>query len=424
MVLTRRGAGRANRARRSLKINSIRNSTMMSGINNIETTQTEDMLAQLKIHVMENKKALERDNEKFEKFQNELDLQRKSLAGITKTLVESEKAINDRLNHQSAWMESLAQNVSEVNKTARIVGKHIAEQTELNSYYENSIKVVNANQEKLVDRLNRQTIMNNGGGNGFAPIRYAAPCFRGKSGERPMKFLKEFERYVDSMPHIDIKILISQCLKDEAYEWWCMVEHDVIDICSFSVEFSLRYWNKDKQYKIRRQLETGYYYPNEKTTRSEYAIKMYNDAIDLSKQISESEIVESLSRHFDEKVHLACEVEHVCDMHGLLKILDRTEMRGQLNNPYFNRNVFKNNNQNKELHEEMNVKPQESKQNVQRSVNQSKSNQNSGEVQQNKNFGQKKNWNDQPRNRSVNQIEFENEETGNAISLCLEPREQ
>ena len=60
-------------------------------------------------------------------------------------------------------------------------------------------------------------------------IKLDIPKFRGLENERPIKFLSEFEKYINLVqPNFDqLLCVISQALEDEAREWWYVQETEI-----------------------------------------------------------------------------------------------------------------------------------------------------------------------------------------------------
>ena len=133
------------------------------------------------------------------------------------------------------------------------------------------------------------------------------PKFSGHKRERPLQFLKDFERYISAIDIStnDFNYVIYACLEDIAREWWELVSQDDENINTFRDKFIKKYWNENVCFQIISELQFGRFIPNNNLSRTEYAIKMINNAKDLIPTPSENEIVGKLSRNFHDNIRTA-----------------------------------------------------------------------------------------------------------------------
>ena len=133
------------------------------------------------------------------------------------------------------------------------------------------------------------------------------PKFSGHKRERPLQFLKDFERYISAIDIStnDFNYVIYACLEDIAREWWELVSQDDENINTFRDKFIKKYWNENVCFQISSELQFGRFIPNNNLSRTEYAIKMINNAKDLIPTPSENEIVGKLSRNFHDNIRTA-----------------------------------------------------------------------------------------------------------------------
>ena len=85
------------------------------------------------------------------------------------------------------------------------------------------------------------------------------PSFSGHRRERPMRFLKDFERYISAtdINTDDFNYVIFACLEGIAREWWELVSSEQENIMSFREKFIKKYWNENICYQISSELQFG-----------------------------------------------------------------------------------------------------------------------------------------------------------------------
>ncbi|KAK2578488.1 hypothetical protein KPH14_000782 [Odynerus spinipes] len=137
--------------------------------------------------------------------------------------------------------------------------------------------------------------------------KFAKPqllVFEAKSNERPLKFLRQLEKFIGFARIADDEFLliIGQALKGAAAEWWDVVSEQVGTWEEFSKLFIARFWNASIQKRIRGMLDTGYYKEHSGQTRVTYAMKLIGDARDLRPQKTDEEIVQMLSKHYNQAI--------------------------------------------------------------------------------------------------------------------------
>ena len=155
--------------------------------------------------------------------------------------------------------------------------------------------------------------------------KYSMPKFSGHKRERPMRFLKNFERYISAIDIStnDFNYIIYACLEGIAREWWELVSQNDENIKTFREKFIKKYWNENVCFQISSKLQFGRYIPNNNLSKAEYAMKMINNAKDLIPPLSENEIVSKLSRHFHDDIRTAIIVRNVRTFEDLIELLDK-----------------------------------------------------------------------------------------------------
>ena len=158
--------------------------------------------------------------------------------------------------------------------------------------------------------------------------KYPMPKFSGHRREQPMRFSKDFERYISA---IDINYVIYACLEDMAREWWELVSQNDENFVSFRDKFIKKFWNENVCFQISSDLQLGRHIPSGNLSRVEYAIKMINNAKDLIPPPSENEIVSKLSRYFHDDVRTAIIIRNVKTFEDLMELLDAFDQAGPSN---------------------------------------------------------------------------------------------
>ena len=77
--------------------------------------------------------------------------------------------------------------------------------------------------------------------------KYPMPKFSGHKRERPMRFLKDFERYISAIDisTYDFNYIIYACLVGIAREWWELVSQNDENVNTFREKFIKKFWNEN-----------------------------------------------------------------------------------------------------------------------------------------------------------------------------------
>ena len=163
--------------------------------------------------------------------------------------------------------------------------------------------------------------------------KYPMPKFSGHKRERPMRFLKDFERYISAIDIStnDFNYIIYTCLEDIARERWELVSQNDENVNTFREKFIKKFWNENMCFQISSELQFGRYIPYNNLSEAEYVIKLINNAKDLIPPHSESEIVSKLSRNFHDDVRTAIITINVKTFEDLMKLLDAFDQAGPSN---------------------------------------------------------------------------------------------
>ena len=130
---------------------------------------------------------------------------------------------------------------------------------------------------------------NNSGSEASQRIKLDIPKYRGLENERLIKFLSEFEKYINVVrPNFDqLLCLISQALKGDA----------------------------------KQKIEFGQHQPGGNLHRVEYATNLFGLEKELDLEYTETEFVVRVREHFERNIRHAVLGQQVKDKNMLLKIL-------------------------------------------------------------------------------------------------------
>lgn len=151
------------------------------------------------------------------------------------------------------------------------------------------------------------------------------PSYDGTHKEKPMSYLEQLTAFCESrnMTENEIGQVIRQSLGGIAQDWWGIVRKPEDTFNDFKRKFQQKFWSDEAQRKVKRNLEFGSYRQEQFENRVEYAIRRFSNAKDLRPAIPESEIVECLSRHFDETIHSAVITRGISDIQTLITLLEK-----------------------------------------------------------------------------------------------------
>ena len=168
--------------------------------------------------------------------------------------------------------------------------------------------------------------------------KISIPTFSDSHLDRPKYFLKNLFQYVEAaaVTSREIKFVLSQALKGPARDWWEHIEDSITGLQDFQKQFIKKYWSEQKQERVRRDLEFGFYNQSYSQSRSQYALQMYNDAMMLDEALSSKNIINKLSRHFDEIVREAVIGRAMETINELMQLLDNLDSGCVLNSKLAN----------------------------------------------------------------------------------------
>ncbi|XP_023248187.1 uncharacterized protein LOC111643991 [Copidosoma floridanum] len=185
--------------------------------------------------------------------------------------------------------------------------------------------------------------------NSSPSLNLSVPKFKGRDGERPIKFLSELERYVNYVRprDSDLPCIFAECCEETARDWWYLHEHKAKTLAEFKRKFCERYWSPAVQQSLRRKLEFGQYQLGGKYTRAEYATHMFGFARDLDIPSNDKNLLHQLAAHFGRNFKHAIMCDRNSTDESLLELLaefDADERRYRGLGPDKNRNASSSNN--------------------------------------------------------------------------------
>ncbi len=158
------------------------------------------------------------------------------------------------------------------------------------------------------------------------------PTFNGKN-KNPKEFLQKFKNYFQKLQmrqnynnFVEFKEVLENSLIDSANRWWNMIQNNIDTVEQFEEQFLAKYWNNDIQKGIRRKLEVEKYRINGKMSRTEYFIERVLILQQMTPKMPESDIVTTLSEHFEPRIQDARRVQHVNSITEFEQLLGREDI--------------------------------------------------------------------------------------------------
>ena len=148
-----------------------------------------------------------------------------------------------------------------------------------------------------------------------------------------MKYLSDLLEYF-SAANITVRMfkhVIRRSLRGPAADWWELIQDNIQTINDFQTRFTNRYLCRQTQDRVRNDLEIGFYEAAGNLSKSEYVIRLYNQARMLSDSPREADIVDMFSRHFDRDVQQAVITQRITTIEALVSFLDIQEHIGVFN---------------------------------------------------------------------------------------------
>ena len=189
------------------------------------------------------------------------------------------------------------------------------------------------------------------------------PIFKGEPKERPIKFLTDLKRYIEvTKPNEkELIYIFSQALQGSTENWYNLNAKDIHNFDNFERKFREHYWSDAAQIAAKRKLEFGHYNSSIAMSRVNYAMDLFNLAIELDQDRNDAETVKQLTQHFERDVRCALrgqisqnkelffatlaefDNDDAQNRQVVKKFTDNRDVRNN-NNYYQNNNNYKNNN--------------------------------------------------------------------------------
>lgn len=165
----------------------------------------------------------------------------------------------------------------------------------------------------------------------------------------PMQFIKSLEQEINEkkwMQWNDVAEIINASFGQVGpnYEWWVMVKPEVKDFKTFVTIFKEKFWNENKQSKVRTELFIGRYREEEGMSMSEYFTKKYNVAKNLEPYLSERDLVYQLSKHFTSEICRGRIARQINTVREFTQYLEEMGDDCQINPGVININKYRNHN--------------------------------------------------------------------------------
>ena len=175
-------------------------------------------------------------------------------------------------------LEGLTEDIIEINKDLanfKINGRQFSNQNNLKSI------VVNSN------------------------IENKPPTFKADDKDRPLKFLRDMQQYVQSnnLEINQIKYILSRSLMENAASWWDITCRRIESWEDFEKHFRDRFWSNIKIKRLQETLRYGRYRGN--MTRMQYASDILSLMYELEPETDESEKIAMLINHFERSIQIA-----------------------------------------------------------------------------------------------------------------------
>lgn len=165
-----------------------------------------------------------------------------------------------------------------------------------------SIPQTNDNLTPCVNNLIDNTSIASGSNSGNIFIVRPAidkPVFSGRGDTNPMKFLKRFKRYVDSVNgHSRITEIATSCLTGTALKLLEIFSDNWDTLADFERDFQKTFWGQRQQERAKYKFTNSFWNPSSGTTMSEHFAEQIDSVRFLTIPLSECEMVNGVMRHF------------------------------------------------------------------------------------------------------------------------------
>ena len=159
------------------------------------------------------------------------------------------------------------------------------------------------------------------------------PKFPGHERQRPMRFLRDFERYISAIDtnSTDFNYVVFTSLEGIGRGWWELVSSEQENLNSFREKFIKKFWHENVWFQISSELQFRRHIPNGNLSRVEYAIKIIKNAKDLIPPPPKTEIVAKIFRRFRDDIRISMIIRNTETYNDLIELLDAFDQTGPSN---------------------------------------------------------------------------------------------
>ena len=227
----------------------------------------------------------------------------------------------------------LSQMETGINRSIEVTTGITHSMEERNQRIEAQFNRLEAQKTRLIERINSgeglggETRNNNHSSN----IKYVLPEFREDTS--PIRYINELKKYWEAVEprENETHYLIERSLRGPPGDWQQIVKNEVRNLQTFLKKFTQRYWSEQVQHEIRRKLEFGHHKAEKVTSKAQYAISLYAEAIELNPSLTAVEIIQKLSIHFNEEVKYAIIGRGITRVEELINLLEDFDKIGPSN---------------------------------------------------------------------------------------------
>ncbi|CAG9828477.1 unnamed protein product [Diabrotica balteata] len=158
----------------------------------------------------------------------------------------------------------------------------------------------------------------------------------------PVPFVKNLKTKLQHVRYFDdCKETIRNHLKEGAALWYESKEDEFENWTDFENKFLNYFWGKNKQREINQELQNGKYHEKMGISEERYALQIYNNSKYLEYKYSTEQLVEMISRHFEETLEDHVILRNYQDIDSLCQFLQlkeakRREMRNRRQHDQYN----------------------------------------------------------------------------------------
>ena len=120
--------------------------------------------------------------------------------------------------------------------------------------------------------------------------------------------------------------VIDSSLEHSAAQWWQLNKEKVESWDQFEDIFKEKYWNKQIQRHLKQKIELEKYKPGGRLNRVEYFLERVLTLNSMTPPLSEEEIVNILTTHYDDVIQTAQRVQHLYLIKDFEALLQREDM--------------------------------------------------------------------------------------------------